>query len=73
MCSLKILYCVFGVPVGVRMGLWDDMVVQWETIGLPDVVLFIYLLFLMVFVITSNSFYEDFVDSKPEGRKTAIG
>ena len=55
------------------MLLWDDMVIQWHNIGLPDVVITIYTLFLMVCVTTSNSLFADFVASKPEGRKTAVG
>ena len=63
----------FVLYVAVRMGLLDDMVVQWDDSGLYDVVIIIYSLFLIVLVITSNSLFADFIASKPEGRKTAVG
>ena len=63
----------FVIYVAVRMGILDNMVVQWENIVLYDVVMIIYSIFLIVFVITSNNFFADFVASKPEGRKTAVG
>ena len=55
------------------MGILNDMVLQWKNIDLHDVVIVIFSLVLIVFVITSNSFFADFIASKPEGRKTAVG
>ena len=61
--------------LGGTVGMWvlDDMVLQWENVGLPDVVIIIFSLVLIVLVITSNIFFADFIASKPEGRKTAVG
>ena len=59
--------------MSVSTGLWEDMVERWQNIGLPDVVIIFYSLFLMVLVVISNSIFADFVASKPEGRKTAVG
>ena len=55
------------------MELWKNMAVPWEKIGLPEGVIIIYSLFLKVFVIISNSLFADFVASKPEGMKSAVG
>ena len=52
---------------------WEDMMEQWESIGLLDIVTILCSLVLMVFVAASNGLFADFVASKPEGRKTALG
>ena len=69
--SLKTMCFVLGVPV--RMWILDDMVLQWENVGLHGVVILFFSLFLIVFVITSNDLFAEFIASKPEGRKTAVG
>ena len=56
-----------------NMGTWEDVIQQWDNIGLQDVAVILYILFLMACVVISNSLFAQFVVSKPDGRKTAVG
>ena len=49
------------------------MLDHWASLGLADALTLLYWIFLITAVIVSNNLFADFVASKPEGRKTAIG
>ena len=46
---------------------------HWSSITLADLLTAAYLIFLILFVIGCNHLFTNFVDSKPEGRKTVLG
>ena len=46
---------------------------HWSSITLPDLLTAAYLIILVLFVIGCNHLFTNFVDSKPEGRKTVLG
>ena len=45
----------------------------WRSITLADLLTAVYLVVLVLFVIGCNHLFTNFVDSKPEGRKTVLG
>ena len=55
------------------MGRWEDMLDHWASLGLTDGLTLLYWIILAFAVCVSNNLFADFVASKPEGRKTAIG
>ena len=46
---------------------------HWSTITFTDLLTAAYLVFLVIFVFGCNYLFTNFVDSKPEGRKTVLG
>ena len=49
------------------------MLDHWASLGWSDGLTLLYWIVLLIAVIVSNNLFADFVASKPEGRKTAIG
>ena len=45
----------------------------WSSITLPDLLTGAYLVLLVLFVTVCHYLFTNFVDSKPEGRKTVLG
>ena len=45
----------------------------WRSITLADLLTVVYLVVLVLFVIGCNHLFTNFVNSKPEGRKTVLG
>ena len=60
-------------PLLAEMGSWQDVLDHWASLGLADFLTLLYWIFLATAVIVSNNLFADFVASKPDGRKTAIG
>ena len=52
---------------------WTDLKSHWSSLTTSDILTAIYLLLLSLTAITSNHLFSCFINSKPEGRKTAIG
>ena len=46
---------------------------HWKSITLAELLTASYLVILVLFVIGCNHLFTNFVDSKPEGRKTVLG
>ena len=46
---------------------------HWSSITMADLLTAAYLIILVLFVIGCNHLFTNFVDSKPEGRKTVLG
>ena len=46
---------------------------HWRSINLADILTAAYIIFLVLFVIGCNHLFTNFVDAKPEGRKTVLG
>ena len=46
---------------------------HWSSITIADLLTVTYLIILVLFVIGCNHLFTNFVDSKPEGRKTVLG
>ena len=46
---------------------------HWRSITLADFLTAAYLIILILFVIGCNHLFTNFVNSKPEGRKTVLG
>ena len=52
---------------------WPELLDHWSNLSVAEIVSIIYFLHLILLVININNIFQQFVASKPEGRKTAMG
>ena len=61
------------VNLSCRPTMLTQLFSHWSTITFTDLLTAAYLVFLVIFVFGCNYLFTNFVDSKPEGRKTVLG
>ena len=61
------------VNLSCRPTMLTQLFSHWSTIAFTDLLTAAYLVFLVIFVFGCNYLFTNFVDSKPEGRKTVLG
>jgi hypothetical protein len=55
------------------MEYWEDLPSYWRSLTMSDMLGILWIVFMVLVTIASNVLFDNFIESKPAGRKTVLG